>query len=220
MTETIDGPRRAPASGGRAKQLVVLLHGYRADGDDLIGLADYWATALPDAAFVSPHAPSPCGESPFGREWFPLVRRDTASVAAGIATATPTLDAFLDRELANAGLPSTALALVGFSQGAMLALDVGPARAEPIAAIVAYSGLIARPIRVAHEGRPPVFLHHGSEDMVVPASALDLAKSMLAAAGIPAEAHLRRGLGHGIDEQGLALGAKFLRRAFGLSPTT
>ncbi|MGE0457392.1 MAG: alpha/beta hydrolase [Bauldia sp.] len=210
MTEQLDGPRRPPANGNRPKQLVVLLHGYGADGDDLIGLADYWSALLPDAAFVSPHAPFACGAAAWGREWFPLVQRDQASIAAGIALAAPILDSFLDAELDRSGVRPEALALVGFSQGAMMALDIGPARPGPIAGILSYSGLIARPVRPAYPGRPPVFLFHGSEDQLIPPTALGRAEQALAEAGLPVEAHLQRALGHGIDQEGLKRGGRFL----------
>lgn len=210
MIERLDGPRRPPASGNRARQLVVLLHGYGADGNDLIGLADYWSTLLPDAGFVSPHAPFPCGEATWGREWFPLVRRDRESIAAGIEMAAPILNAFIDSELEQVGVSPKGLALVGFSQGAMMALDVGPTRRDPIAGIVSYSGLIARPVRPSHPGRPKMFLFHGSEDQLIPAAALGHAERALAEAGLPAEAHLQRALGHGIDESGLRRGGRFL----------
>ncbi|MCC6737267.1 MAG: dienelactone hydrolase family protein [Bauldia sp.] len=210
----IDGPRLRPASGKPALQLVVVLHGYGADGNDLLPLAEAWRSALPDAAFVVPHAPAVCGAFAGGREWFPLPRIDTATVAAGTATAAPALHAFLDAELSALGLANPALALVGFSQGAMMALDVGVSRHAAIAGILAYSGALTRPPRPGEPGRPPVLLHHGAADQVVPAAALGLAKAGLEAAGIPVESHLRQGLGHGIDDAALRLGGAFLMRIF------
>lgn len=220
MKSTLEGPRRDPLSGEDAKQLVVLLHGYGADGDDLIGLADAWSPFLPEAAFIAPHGPFPCGGAPFGREWFPLEKRDLASIAGGIAMAAPILDAFLDTELREHDLTADALVIMGFSQGAMMALDIGPARPKPIAGIMSYSGLIARPLRPAHPGVPPVFLFHGTEDAMIPAGALERASGILEMAGLPVEQHLRPGLGHGIDQAGLALGAAFLARVLNVVKET
>jgi len=140
----LDGPRLAPRSG-QAKQLVVFLHGYGADGNDLIDIGRAWQNLLPDAAFVSPHAPRPCGQVPTGREWFPLTFRDPGERWAGVTMAAPGLESFLDAELARLSLPPSALALVGFSQGTMMALHVGLRRPVSPAAIVGYSGMLAVP---------------------------------------------------------------------------
>src|SRR5688572_13535411 len=138
MTVHLDGPRLPPAAGGAAKQLVVFLHGYGADGNDLIGLGREWARVLPHAAFVSPHAPEPCGMAPMGRQWFNLTFRDPGEMVRGVTHAAPALNAFLDAEIKKHDLGSRALALVGFSQGTMLALGAGLARNPPLAAIVGY----------------------------------------------------------------------------------
>ena len=211
---TLDGPRIAPASGGPAKSLVVFLHGYGADGNDLIDIGRLWARAMPETAFVSPHAPQPCAEAPVGRQWFPLTRFDPHLLRQGVMAAAPALDAFLDAELAANGLSDDRLALVGFSQGTMMALHVGPRRANRIAGVVGYSGLLPTPEHLKAElrHRPPVLLVHGDADPVVPPIALQRARVALGDAGFPVEWHLRPGLQHGIDQEGLALGADFLRR--------
>ena len=120
----LNGPRLEPRSG-QAKRLVVFLHGYGADGNDLIDIGRAWEPMLPDTAFVSPHAPEPCGQAPMGRQWFPLTMRDPNERWKGAVEARPALDAFLDAELQAAGLDDSKLALVGFSQGTMMALHVG-----------------------------------------------------------------------------------------------
>src|SRR5262249_38605602 len=137
----LDGPRLSPRSG-QAKQLVVFLHGYGADGNDLIDIGRAWSNLLPDAAFVSPHAPRACGQAPMGREWFPLTFRDPDERWIGVNQAAPALETFLDAELQQHSLPPQALALVGFSQGTMMALHVGLRRSIAPAAIVGYSGLL------------------------------------------------------------------------------
>jgi len=214
MPRPLDGPRLAPASG-TARSLVVLVHGYGANGDDLIALGQMWQAALPDTAFVSPHAPEDCAANPFGgRQWFPLTLRDEQELVDGLAQAGPDLDAFLDAELERHGLEPEALALVGFSQGTMMALHVGLRRGGGLAALVGYSGVLANAAALAGEiaARPPVLLVHGAQDELIPAQALEHTRDALKAVDVPVEAFLREGLGHGIDEEGLRLGAGFLAR--------
>jgi phospholipase/carboxylesterase len=213
----LDGPRIMPASGGKPRQLVVLLHGYGADGNDLISLGQHWRQALPDAAFVSPHAPEPCGGNPFGgRQWFELTFRDPGERWRGVNHAAPALNAFLDDELAALGLADDALALVGFSQGTMMALHVGFRRARPMAGIVGFSGMIAGPEHLAAEivSRPPVLLAHGDRDDVIPVEALYQARGVLGSLDVPLQWHVSAGLPHGIDGDGLDLAGGFLAGAF------
>ena len=182
----IDGPRIHPA-GGRAKSLVVFLHGYGADGNDLIDIGRMWAPLMPETAFVSPHAPEPCAEAPVGRQWFPLAGVDPVKLRNGVLTAGPILDAFLDAELARHKLTDDRLALVGFSQGTMMALHVAPRRANQIAGVVGYSGLLPDPEFLAAETkhRPPVLLVHGDADPLIPSLALFAAERVLGDAGFP-----------------------------------
>jgi len=214
----IDGPRLAPRSG-TPKQLVVFLHGYGADGNDLIDIGRAWQSLLPDAAFVSPHAPHACGQAPQGREWFPLTFRDPGERWAGVTSAAPGLNAFLDAELARHKLPASALALVGFSQGTMMSLHVGLRRPVQPAAIVGYSGMLVVPEDVEPEkfateivSRPPVLLVHGDQDTLIPVDALFHAAQSLAALGVPTEWHISPGVAHGIDQEGLRQGGEFLAR--------
>ncbi|HXW39913.1 MAG TPA: dienelactone hydrolase family protein [Xanthobacteraceae bacterium] len=220
MAAELDGPRLAPRSGS-ARQLVVFLHGYGADGNDLIELGRAWQSLLPQAAFVSPHAPEPCGQAPVGRQWFALTFRDPDERWTGVNKAAPVLERFLDAELARHKLPPSALALVGFSQGTMMALHVGLRRAVAPTAIVGYSGLLVLPpegdaqaFAAAIKSRPPVLLVHGDRDDLIPAAALFQAAQGLAALGIPAQWHLSAGIGHGIDAEGLRQGGEFLARQF------
>ena len=186
MAAQLDGPRLEPKSGP-ARQLVVFLHGYGADGNDLIEIGRAWQGLLPNAAFVSPHAPEPCGQAPVGRQWFPLTMRDPNERWVGANQAAPVLDQFLDAELKRRNLPPSALALVGFSQGTMMALHVGLRRPTAPFAIVGYSGLLvvppdANPEKLESEirSRPPVLLIHGDQDDLIPAQALFHASSGLA----------------------------------------
>ena len=208
----IDGPRIAPAAGGPARSLVVFLHGYGADGNDLIAIGAEWARRLPHTAFVSPNASEPCADSPAGRQWFALTFRDPHEFRRGVAAARPALDAFLDAEMARHGLDEAATALVGFSQGTMLALHAGPQRKRRLAGIVGYSGLLADPDALRGDGvqKPPVLLVHGDRDELIPAAAVLAAAQGLAAAEIPVEWHIEPGIPHGIGREGLAMGADFL----------
>jgi len=220
MAAELDGPRLAPRSGA-ARQLVVFLHGYGADGNDLIEIGRAWQQYLPQAAFASPHAPEPCAGAPMGRQWFGLTFRDPNERWRGVTKAAPGLERFLDAELARHQLPATALALVGFSQGTMMALHVGLRRAQSPAAIVGYSGLLVLPpdnnveaFAAEIKSRPPVLLVHGDQDDLIPPQALFQAAQGLAAIGVPVEWHLSAGVGHGIDGEGLRHGGEFLGRRF------
>ena len=220
MAVELDGPRIAPYSG-TARQLVVLLHGYGADGNDLIELGRIWHRLLPDAAFVSPNAPEPCAEAPIGRQWFGLTRRDPNERWKGVREAAPILNHFLDAELTRLALAPSALALVSFSQGTMMALHVGLRRAGTPTAIVGYSGLLAAPDQtdiaaMAHEviSRPPVLLIHGDSDPLIPPQALPMSATALRSLGLSVATHISAGVGHGIGEDGLRLGGEFLARAF------
>ena len=205
----LSGPRLPPAKGN-ATELVVLLHGYGADGNDLIGLAPHWQRLLPGAAFVAPNAPDRVPGAPSGFQWFPIARLDPHEVQGGVAMAAPRITEFLDAELARLGLPPERLVLAGFSQGAMLALHLGLRRS--VAAIVGFSGLLADP-PPADGPKPPILLTHGSADDVIPAGAMFAAAGSLGTMGLGVQWHLAPGMGHGIDEKGLSLAGNFLALA-------
>ena len=207
----LEGPTRSPA-GGDAQSLVIFLHGYGSNGDDLIGLADYWRQALPTTAFASPNAPEICPGAPDGYQWWGLGDLSPGGRSAGVRRPAALLNAYIDAQLAQHGLSEDRLALVGFSQGTMMALHVGPRRARALAGIVGYSGMLADPDELAAEvlTRPPVLLVHGDGDEMLPIASLAKAKQGLEAAGLDVVAHVAPGLGHSIDETGLRLGASFL----------
>jgi phospholipase/carboxylesterase len=220
MAAELDGPRLEPQAGGAARQLVVFLHGYGADGNDLIDIGRAWQPLLPHAAFVSPHAPEPCGQAPTGRQWFNLTFRDPNERWLGANKAAPLLERFLDAELARRNLPPSALALVGFSQGTMMALHMGLRRATAPLAILGYSGLLIVPpdadsktFATEIRSRPPVLLVHGENDDLIPVQALFHAANGLASLDVPVQWHLSAGIGHGIDQEGLRQGGEFLAYA-------
>ncbi len=211
---TISGPRLPPAAGREARSLVVLLHGWGADGDDLITMAPHWGQLMRDTAFVSPHAPFPC-DMGYGRQWFSLADRTPAMLVARLKAVVPVVNAFIEAELAALGLGPERLALIGFSQGTMLSLYLAPRRAPACAAVLGYSGALLGGETLSAEvtARPPVMLIHGEADSMVPSSSMAQAKESLEAVGFKVESHLRPGLGHGIDSEGLALGGRFLAEA-------
>ena len=226
MSAALEGPR-IPAAAGRTSQLVVFLHGYGADGNDLIELGRQWRALMPEAAFVSPHAPERAPGAPMGRQWFALSNRppDEAAGAAerwnGAVHARGAIDAFLDAELERLGLDDSKVALVGFSQGSMMALHVGLRRPRAPAAILGFSGLLVGPERLSEaaardaRGRPPpILLIHGDQDPLIPFDAMFMAAEALAQASIPTQWHLSLGIGHGIDGEGLRQGGLFLAKAF------
>ena len=197
MSVALDGPR-IPASGGRVNGLVVFLHGYGADGNDLIELGRQWRALLPHTAFASPHAPERCAGAPMGRQWFALSNRPPDDPAGavdrwnGVVKASGAVDAFLDSELERHGLDDSKLALVGFSQGSMMAMHVGLRRRRAPAAILGFSGMLVGPERLneatARDARgapPPILLIHGDQDPLIPVEAMFLAAEALAGASIP-----------------------------------
>lgn len=215
MAISLNGPR-LPAAKGQADRLIVFLHGYGADGNDLIGLGAEWQRLMPTAAFVSPNAPQPCAGAPMGYQWFPITRLDPIEMMRGVESAAPHLNSFIDAELARLNLDGSRLALVGFSQGTMMSLHVGLRRKVAPAAIVGYSGALTGPERLLNEiqSRPPVLLIHGDADQMIPVQALYMAANGLAAAGVAVRWHVSRGIGHGIGPDGLELAGKFLVDAY------
>jgi phospholipase/carboxylesterase len=212
MARPLSGPRLPPARG-EATHLVVLAHGYGADGNDLIGLAPHWQRMMPTVAFAAPNAPERCAGSP-GYQWFPISRLDPHEMQQGVESVAPVFEAFLETELVRLNLPPERLALVGFSQGTMMSLQVGLRRAVKPAAIVGYSGMLAGTLPKLGADTPPILLVHGDSDPMIPAEALFMAAAALGRAGAAVQWHLSRGVGHSIDETGLLMGGAFLVQAF------
>jgi phospholipase/carboxylesterase len=208
----LDGPRLAPASGGPARSLVIFVHGYGSNGEDLIGLAPFWRVALPETAFSSPNAPQVCPGAPGGYQWWDIMGQAQGDRAAGVRQAAPILSAFIDSELARLSLTDDRLALVGFSQGTMMSLHLAPRRDRAVAGVVGYSGRLIAPETLAAEARvkPPVLLVHGDADPMVPVASIYEARDALDAAGFAVSAYVSPGLGHSIDAPGLRLGETFL----------
>lgn len=233
-SNSLQGPYQSAASG-TTRQAVILLHGYGSDGQDLLGLAPYFAQALPDAAFYAPHGPQACEMTPFGRQWFSLdqydpdlLRRhpDTLGpalecLAPGVKAAAPSVQAMLETVCAREGLTPDKVALVGFSQGTMVALHVALCLQVPrLAGVIGFSGALVGAATLAQNvipDPPPVLLIHGDLDPVLPFAAMDLTETALTAAGVPNDTLQRPGLEHAIDEAGIARAMDFLRLIFALS---
>jgi len=216
LSKIVNGASLKPRSGAPPKKIVLLLHGYGSSGTDMISLAPQWQDALPDTLFLAPHAPQRCAMMGTGYQWWGLSGFAPSALAAGAASAAPAIDAFIDRKLTQYGLTEADLALVGFSQGTMMALHVGLRRPQAVAAVVGYSGMLTAAPEMAHENRPkpPVLLAHGTADPVVPIAALHMAESELKRLGVKVTTHISYGVGHSLDPVGLRLGRDFVAEAF------
>ena len=212
----ISGPEQPPARGAKARQLVVFLHGWGADGNDLIGLSRHWSKPLPGAHFLSPHGHQPCTGNAMGRQWFSFRDETPEAITKGAAHAAAIINRFLDEELERHGLDNAHLGLVGFSQGAMMAIYVALRRPRACAAVVGYSGALIASETMADEirSRPPMLLAHGDSDQIVPFASLGAAVQLLGSHDVSVRWHACKNLGHAIDGVGLDMGAEFLRDAF------
>lgn len=214
MSKIVNGASLQPLLGPPPKHIIFLLHGFGSSGADLIAMATHWRQSLPDTLFLAPNAPQSAGA---GYQWWPLQNFTPQALAAGAALAAPAIDTFIDRKLSQYGLSEAEMAIVGFSQGTMMALQVGLNRKTAPAAIVGYSGLFVGAASVANRNspKPPILLVHGSADPVIPVAALHAAKADLGKLGIEAETHVSPRVGHSVDLAGLRLGLEFIMKGFG-----
>jgi phospholipase/carboxylesterase len=214
----LEGASYGPHNDAKPGHLVILLHGYGADGNDLIGLAPMLGQLMPDVIFYAPNAPQPCEGNPFGYQWFPVSRLDPKLALAGVRAAAPDVDAFLDEKMAEHGLDESKTCLIGFSQGTMMALHVGLRRPKPLAGIIGLSGMLAGPEILKDEikSRPPVLLAHGDKDEMLPHGLSQRAAQVLQENDMKVDLHIAEGVGHGIDDTSLSEAARFLIAAFKL----
>ena len=214
MTRVLEGGRKASKSG-EVDSLVVFLHGYGADGSDLLGLADPLADHLPDTVFVAPNAPERCIGNPMGYQWFPIPWIDGSSeeeAEVGMRAAAEDLNAYLDSVMADEDVLPEQVVVLGFSQGCMMALHVLPRREDPVAGIVGISGRLLQPELLQDEAvsKPPVLLVHGDQDEVVPPMSMPEAGDALQEAGFEVFGHVMKGTGHGIAPDGLGVALSFI----------
>ncbi len=222
MTRVLQSGRVEPLSG-EMRSAVVFLHGYGANGADLLTLAEPLGEHLPDTLFVAPDAPESCAGAPMGFQWFPIPWIDGSAEEAsrqGMWRAAGDLDRFLTSLMLGEDLLPEQVALFGFSQGSMMALHVAPRREDPVAAVVAFSGRLLEPELLDDEAvsRPPVLLVHGDQDEVVPPRSMPEAAEALQMAGwSEVYAHVSRGTAHGIAPDGLQVALAFLRERLGVA---
>jgi phospholipase/carboxylesterase len=209
----LTGPELPPSSGKAPSALIIFLHGLGSNGDDLMGLAPEMRDYFPYAQFLSPNAPFSCDMAPFGYQWFSLLDRRDAAVLAGVEQAHPILDHYITEQLSRFGLTEEKLALVGFSQGTMMALYTAVRRKKAIAGVVGYSGALISKGNLEKDAKslPDICLIHGDADDIVPFENMALAELALSDAGFSVETHRRPHLAHGIDPLGLQAGVDFLR---------
>lgn len=220
MTRVLDGSVKGSKSG-EDNSLVVFLHGYGADGNDLLGLAEPLAAHLPDTVFAAPDAPERCIGNPMGFQWFPIPWIDGSSEAdaeAGLQRAQEDLNAYLDLLMEQTGVSEAETILLGFSQGAMMALQIAPRRVDAFAGIIGISGRLLNPELLADEvvSRMPILLVHGDQDDVVPPISMPQAGDALQEAGFEVYGHVMEGTGHGIAPDGLGVALSFIGRQFGI----
>ena len=220
MTRTLEYELRDAASQN-AKSLVIFLHGYGADGNDLLGLAEPLAKHLPDTAFAAPNAPEKCAGGPTGYQWFPIPWIDGSSqedAAAGLERAADDLNGFLDQIEQDEGFGAENTILFGFSQGTMMALHVAPRREKCYAGVVGFSGRLLSPEFLEQDAicKPPVMLVHGDKDEVVPLESLPQAADKFTEAEFEVFVHVMEGTGHGIAPDGLGVATAFMQAKLGI----
>jgi len=216
MTRVLNAGRKDPLSG-QTRSVVVFVHGYGANGADLLGLADPLGEHLPDTLFVAPDAPETIPGMPTGFQWFPIPWIDGSSeeeAERGLQSAVEDLNAFLDALMVDEDVLPEQVVLFGFSQGTMMSLHVAPRREDAVAGIVAISGRLLSPETLVDDvvSRMPILLIHGDQDDVVPPQSLPKAAEALQEAGFKdVFAHIMQGTGHGIAPDGLSVALAFMR---------
>lgn len=216
---TLTGPRK-DATSGNADSLVIFLHGYGSDGNDLIGIADSLAEYLPNTTFVSPNAPQRCANNPMGYQWSPIPWLDGSSeeaAKAGQIESVKLLNAYLDEVVVTEGIGPERTIIFGFSQGTMMALHVGPRREVPFAGIAGFSGRLLNPelLEAEMKSKSPVLLVHGESDDMVPPAAMPEAADALSKAGFEVYTHVSKNTGHGIAQDGLGMALQFINMKLG-----
>lgn len=202
---------RQPEEGDQPDRAVIFIHGWGADGSDLMDLSTPMASRFPKAIFYAPDGPEPCSANPMGRQWFSL-DGDQASIDQGPDQAMPQLKELIDTVMTETGLNFDQIWLFGFSQGGMMALHTGMRLDNDLGGVMSFSGALLAPQKLEDEitSRPPALLVHGRDDQVVPFQALEIAQAVLSMVEVPVETLPREGLGHGIDPEGFDCAIDFM----------
>lgn len=215
---SFSGPTTGAAKESSPQQLIILLHGENSSGENFIEFGKTLSSALPRAVFVAPNAPLPHGKEPGKRLWFEIVGKSADAILNGMEKITPSLNDFIDDQIEKYGVQDHNVALIGFSQGAMLALHVGLRRKKRLGAIVSCSGTLigAKHLRQELASRPSVFFIHGKDDQTVPAERVLDSVAKLMELNVPAELRFCFGVGHAINKDGMIHGASFMCKTFNI----
>ena len=203
-----------PLSKNKPRHAIVLCHGYGGDGEDISSLAINWQRFLPDAIFLCPNAPEICTVNPQGYQWFDLTSEEEEVILEKSLMAEEKLNTFLDQVFDNFQLEPTNLALVGFSQGCMVSIQVGLKKKEQINCIIGYSGKVINQKHLSNNinSKPKIFLMHGENDTIVPPTHLLEAKEYLNKCGLKIKTKLFKNCDHKIPVEGSSLGLGFLKK--------
>ena len=204
----------SPLSKNKPRQAVILCHGYGGDGKDISTLAINWQRFLPDAIFLCPNAPEICNVNPQGYQWFDLTSEKEEIILEKSLLAEEKLSAFLDQILENYQLEANNLALVGFSKGCMISIQVGLKKKKQISCIVGYSGKVINQKHLSENinSKPKIFLMHGANDTIVSPTHLLEAKEYLNNLGFKIKTKLFKNCEHRIPVEGTSLGLGFLKK--------
>ena len=211
---TLDVTSVTPLSKNKPRQGIILCHGYGGDGKDISSLAINWRRFLPDAIFLCPNAPEICTVNPQGYQWFDLTSEEEEVILEKSLMAEEKLNTFLDQVFDNFQLEPTNLALVGFSQGCMVSIQVGLKKKEQINCIIGYSGKVINQKHLSNNinSKPKIFLMHGENDTIVPPTHLLEAKEYLNKCGLKIKIKFFKNCDHKIPVEGSSLGLGFLKK--------
>jgi len=204
----------SPLSKNKPRQVVILCHGYGGDGQDISALAINWQRFLPDAIFLCPNAPEICSVNPQGYQWFDLSTDKEEVILEKSLLAEEKLNIFLDQVFDNLQLEARNLALVGFSQGCMMSIQVGLKRKKQINCLIGYSGKVINQKHLSNNinSKPKIFLMHGENDVIVSPTHLLEAKEYLKKCGINVKTKMFKNCEHRIPVEGSSLGLGFLKK--------
>jgi len=204
----------SPLSKNKPRHAIVLCHGYGGDGKDISSLAINWQRFLPDAIFLCPNAPEVCAINPQGYQWFDLATEKEEVILEKSLEAEEKLNKFLNQVLDNLQLEPINLALVGFSQGCMISIQVILKKKKKLNCLIGYSGKVINQKHLSDNinSKPKIFLMHGANDTIVSPTHLLEAKEYLNKCGLKIKTKLYKNCEHRIPIEGSSLGLEFLRK--------